>query len=107
MKRGWWRGWLERFGKASGKETEWKLVVDGRALARLRASEPQDMFWFSFEIVPLGEPADPRLMDDEFWAGDTWRVVGATSGREASPVIASIQGLDRERQRVQLRGVLR
>lgn len=96
-------------GRASpeGDETEWHLVSGGRLLARLRAPEPEDMFWFSFEIVPASEPSDPRLMDDGFWGGEDWRIVGAASGRELDPVVASIQGLDRVRRRVRLRGVLR
>lgn len=82
-------------------------MADGRLLARLRAPEPEDMFWFSFQIVPASEPADSRLMDEDFWGGDGWRVHGATSGREIGPVVASIQGLDHERGRIRLRGVLR
>lgn len=63
------------------------------------------MFWIAFAIAPATEPPDHRLMDDAFWAGDTWQIVGATTGREAGPVIASIEGLDRVRQRVLLRGI--
>lgn len=86
---------------------EWLVVASGRVMARLRAPEPEDMFWFLFEIVPASEPADPRLIDEGFWGGDGWRVVDAASGRQIDPVIASIHALDRERRRVRLRGVLR
>jgi hypothetical protein len=107
MKRmNWWRKLLGR-ASSQGDETEWHVVCGGRLLARLRSPEPEDMFWFSFEIVPESEPADPRLMDEAFWGGEGWRIVAAASGREIDPVVASIQGLDRERRRVRLRGVLR
>lgn len=105
--RGWWQRLLGRQSPAPDEETEWHVMASGQLLARLRAPEPEDMFWFSFQIVPASEPADPRLVDERFWAGDGWCVLGAASGREIGPVIASIQGLDHQRQRVRLRGVLR
>lgn len=105
MSIGWIRKWVQRKTDARAVDTEWNLVVDGRTLARLRAPEPEDMFWVSFEIVPVTEPVDPCLMNEDFWAGDTWRIVDPTSGRETGPVIASMQGIDRTRSRVRLRGV--
>jgi hypothetical protein len=104
---GWWQRWRARQSPAVGDETEWHVVAGGQLLARLREPAPEDMFWFSFQIVPASEPADPRLMDESFWGGEGWRVLGAASGREIGPVIASIQGPDHERRRVRLRGVLR
>lgn len=101
--------WLHKLFRrspvAGAGETEWDVVVNGVALARLRAPEPEDMFWVSFEIVPATQPPDARLMDDAFWASDAWRVVRSTTGREEAPVIVSTQGLDRARQRVRLRGI--
>jgi hypothetical protein len=85
---------------------EWLVVAGSQVVARLRAPEPEDMFWTSFEIVPEGAPADPRLMDDGFWGGEGWRIVEVATQHQVDPVIASIKGLDRERGRVRLRGVL-
>lgn len=87
--------------------TGWLVVADSRVIARLRAPEQEDLFWFSFEIVPASQPADPRLLDDGFWGGESWRIVDPVSGCDIDPVIAAIQGMDRDRQRVRLRGVLR
>ncbi len=83
----------------------WHLVVDGRKLARLHAPTPDDMFWISFAIEPLSEPADPRLADEEFWAGDTWRIFSAVTGRDVGIVLAAVRALDEARQRVRLRGL--
>ena len=43
---------LARYAPAVGDETEWHVVAGGQLLARLREPEPEDMFWFSFQIVP-------------------------------------------------------
>ena len=80
-------------------------MVDDVRLATLQHPEFQDMFWTSFEIVPATEPPDPRLADDAFWLGDAWQLVDDVSGRIAPLAVASNAGLQRDANRVVIRGL--
>ncbi|MDP1822772.1 MAG: hypothetical protein Q8L48_06010 [Archangium sp.] len=39
---------------------------DGIRLAELRDSRHEDMFWYSFRVMPLG-PDNARVLEDAFW----------------------------------------
>ncbi len=84
---------------------EWRVLVDDKHIAVLCAPFFTELAWVSLEIVPLEEPADPRLFDDAFWLGNSWRLVDSQTGLAEPFAAVSGSGLDAARRRVSIWGL--
>jgi hypothetical protein len=98
-----WHGGREGAWREAG--AEWRILVDDVVLGVLCAPYLVDVVWVSLEIVALQEPGDARLFDDEFWRGNSWRLVDVQTGKPEPFAIASESGLDAARRRVAIRGL--
>jgi hypothetical protein len=85
--------------------SEYYIVYDVVRIALLRKPILEDMFWVSFEIVPLTESYDSLIYDDDFWIYGRWGIFEAITNRPIPNVIASSIGIDRQKGRITLRGI--
>lgn len=59
--------WSKKYRSNYGRDYGWHIEYEGKVVGNLTNPEFEDMFWFSYQLVPKDKASEVILFDKDKW----------------------------------------